>query len=115
MTRLIHFCPGWVLAASSLMCSPTSFEPVKAMKRVRGSSTRASPIVRPDPGTKLTTPGGKPASWSRSTNTAAITGESLDGLSRTVLPATIAAVVIPAMMAKAKFQGGITSPTPSGI
>ncbi len=31
-----------------------------------------------------------------------------------MLPVTIAADVIPAMIAKAKFQGGITTPTPSG-
>ena len=71
--------------------------------------------MRPEPGTKLTTPGGRPTSCSRSTNTAAMTGESLEGLSTTVLPATIAAVVMPAMIANAKFHGGITTPTPSGM
>ena len=41
-------------------------------------------------------------------------GASVDGLSTTVLPQTMAADVIPAMMAKGKFHGGMTAPTPSG-
>jgi hypothetical protein len=115
ITRLIQIWPGCVFEASSLMCSPTSFEPVKAMKRVLACATIASPIVRPEPGTKFTTPGGRPTSCSSWTNAAAMTGASLDGLSTTVFPATSAAVVMPAMIAKAKFQGGITTPTPSGM
>ena len=39
-------------------------------------------------------------------------GESLDGLRTTVLPVTMAAAVMPAMMANGKFHGGITAPTP---
>ncbi len=31
------------------------------------------------------------------------------------LPATIVAAVIPIAMAQGKFQGGITTPTPSGM
>jgi hypothetical protein len=42
-------------------------------------------------------------------------GESLEGFRITVLPQTIAADVMPAMMANGKFQGGITAPTPSGM
>ena len=45
---------------------------------------------------------------------AAIVGASTEGFRMTVFPQTIAAAVIPAMMAKGKFQGGITAPTPSG-
>ena len=51
----------------------------------------------------------------RTTNETAIVGESLDGLRMTVLPVTMDAAVMPAMIAKGKFQGGITAPTPSGI
>jgi hypothetical protein len=58
---------------------------------------------------------GKPASRSASANLAAMVGVSLDGLSTTVLPVTSAATVIPAKIARGKFQGGITSPTPSGM
>ena len=41
-------------------------------------------------------------------------GASGLGLRTTVLPVTIAAQVMPAMMARGKFQGGMTAPTPSG-
>ena len=75
----------------------------------------ASPNVAPDPGQKFTTPSGMPHSSSSSTNFAAMVGESLDGFRMTVLPQTIEARVIPAMMAQGKFHGGMTAPTPSGI
>ena len=114
ITRLIQRWPGGVRAASSLIRSPTPFAPVKAMKRVRASRTSASPTVGPSPGTKLRTPGGRPSSWSRSTNRAAITAASGEGFKMTVLPVTSAAAVIPAMIAKAKFHGGSTTPTPRG-
>ena len=42
-------------------------------------------------------------------------GASLEGFRITVLPVTMEAAVMPAMMAKGKFQGGITAPTPSGM
>src|SRR5665213_2522169 len=114
ITRLIQRWPGGVLAASSLIRSPTPLEPVNAMKRVRGSVTSASPTVGPSPGTKFRTPGGSPSSCIRSTNRAAMTAESDDGLRIAAFPVTIPADVTPAMIAKAKFQGGITTPTPSG-
>src|ERR1700757_2331922 len=97
------------------MSRPTSFDPVKAMKRVLGCSTSALPKVPPDPGQKFTTPSGIPASCNTSTNFAAMVGESLDGFRITVLPQTIDAAVIPAMIAQGKFHGGITAPTPSGM
>src|SRR5919204_6344602 len=96
------------------MWVPTSREPVKETKRIWGCATRYSPTSPPGPGTKLTTPGGRPASCSAWTKSAPITGVRLDGLSRTVLPATIAAAVMPARMASGKFQGGTIRPTPSG-
>src|SRR5579859_6825275 len=96
------------------MSSPTAFEPVNAINRVFGCSTIALPNVAPDPGQKFTTPAGNPASSSTSINCAAIVGESLDGFRITVLPVTIAATVMPAIIANGKFHGGITAPTPSG-
>ncbi len=83
-------------------------------KRVRGSLTSGSPTVGPSPGTKFSTPGGSPSSCIRSTKCAAITAASGDGLRIAVLPVTIAADVMPAMIANAKFHGGSTTPTPSG-
>ena len=75
----------------------------------------AAPKPGPSPGQKLTTPSGRPASSSRAKNLAATVGASTEGLRMTVLPVTMAAAVIPAMMAKGKFQGGMTAPTPSGM
>ena len=61
--------------------------------------------LAPAPGQKLsTTPSGMPASSNSSTNFAAMVGESLDGFRMTVLPLTIEASVMPAMMAQGKFQ-----------
>src|SRR5262249_52657196 len=94
---------------------PTSLEPVKATNLVFGCSTSPAPKLEPDPGQKFTTPSGIPASCSASKNLNAIAGESCEGFTTTVLPQTIAAMVIPAMMAQGKFHGGITAPTPSGI
>src|SRR6266568_547666 len=94
---------------------PADFEPVKARNRVFGCSTIALPKLAPEPGQKFTTPPGSPASSRTSTNLAAIVGESLEGFRMTVFPVTMAAAVIPAIIAKGKFHGGITAPTPRGI
>ena len=40
---------------------------------------------------------------------------STEGLRMTVLPVTMAAAVMPAMMARGKFQGGMTAQTPRGM
>ena len=50
-----------------------------------------------------------------STKSQPIIGESEDGFNTTVLPAAIAALAVPTRIANGKFQGGITTPTPSGI
>ena len=49
-------------------------------------------------------------SWTQ----ALFTGESLEGLRTTVFPETMAAVVMPTRMARGKFHGGMTAPTPRG-
>jgi hypothetical protein len=72
------------------------------------------PNSGPSPGQKLTTPSGRPTSSRREKKTAAMVGASTEGLRMTVLPVTMAAAVMPAMMAKGKFHGGMTAPTPSG-
>ena len=115
IVRLIQTWPGRCCAARTLISSPTSREPVNAIKRVLGCSTKPFPNVAPDPGQKLTTPGGRPASSRASKNLAAMVGESLDGLSTTVLPHTIDAAVMPHIIASGKFHGGMTAPTPRGM
>ena len=115
IVRLIQICPGCGFAASSWMRSPTSFDPVKATKRVPGCATSALPTLLPLPATKFTTPSGIPHSSSVWKNWAATVRASLLGLSTTVLPVTMAAMVMPAMIARGKFHGGMTAPTPSGM
>src|ERR1035438_7499893 len=97
------------------MPGPPRGEQVKAMKRVLGWATRPLPKVAPEPGQKLTTPAGMPASTRASKNFAAMVGDSLDGLRTTVLPQTRLAPVMPSAMALGKFQGEITAPTPSAM
>ena len=113
-TRLIQICPGWGFAANSLMRSPTSFEPVKDTKRVLGCWTSTSPTTDPLPTRSEKERSGKPASRSTSANLAAMVGVSLEGFITTVLPVTSAAMAMPTRIASGKFQGGITTPTPSG-
>src|ERR1017187_2006628 len=102
--RLMKCCPGRVFAALSWILRPTAFDPVKAMKRVWGWATMAEPNFAPAPGQKLTTPGGRPASSRMLKKIAAMVGASPDGLRITVLPQTMAAEVMPAMIA----EGNVT-------
>ena len=55
--------------------------------------------------TRLTTPGGKPASCISSTSSVAQWGVSLDGLKTTVLPVTSAGIIFQHGIAIGKFQG----------
>src|SRR5450759_3489376 len=97
------------------MSRPKSREPAKALERVLGWATRPLPNVAPEPGQKLTTPAGMPASSSASKNLAAMVGESLDGLRTTELPQTRLAPAMPSAIALGKFHGEITAPTPSAM
>ena len=71
-------------------------------------------MMPPLPGTKFRTPSGIPASLRREKASQPLTTERLDGLYRTALPVTSAADTIPTDMARGKFQGAMTSPTPLG-
>src|SRR5699024_7877679 len=97
------------------MLTPTSREPVNDTNAVSLCSTSKSTISRLEPGIKFTTPFGNPASSKTSTNLQEITEALDEGFNKTVLPVTKAADVVPAMIAKAKFHGEITRPTPNGI
>ena len=73
-------------AARSAICLPVLVWPVKEMTWTSGLSTSASPTSAPEPVTRLTVPGGKPASAISSTRSTAQWGVSLAGLKTTVLP-----------------------------
>src|SRR4029079_14796581 len=68
----------------------------------------------PDPVTRLTTPGGKPASAIGSTSSTAQWGVSVAGLNTTVLSVMSAAVIFQRGIAMGKFQGVMIPATPTG-
>ncbi len=64
--------------------------------------------------TRLTTPGGNPASAISSTRSVAQWGASLEGLNTTVLPATRAGIIFQHGIAIGKFQGVMIPAIPIG-
>ncbi len=100
--------------ARSAIRLPVAEAPVKEMTGTSGDSTIASPTSAPPPVTRLTTPGGKPASAISSTRSVAQCGVSDAGLRTTVLPATRAGIVFQAGIAIGKFQGVMIPATPIG-
>ena len=102
-------------AARPSRCRPTAVEPVKLSLRTRGSARMAS---HSGPGssvtTTLTTPSGTPASRRMATISSAVSGVSSAGLSTTVQPAASAGPILRVAIAAGKFQGVISSDTPTG-
>ena len=96
------------------MRRPVSVLPVKLMTEMSGFSTIASPTSPPEPVTRLTVPGGKPASAISSTSSVAQCGVSLAGLNTTVLPVTSAGIIFQHGIAIGKFQGVMIPATPIG-
>ena len=113
-TFLTKAWPGRGSAAIFKIRRPTSFEPVKAIKATRGSPTSISPTSPPAPGRYCKTSPGTPACQRISQSSRAMPRVCDDGLTTAVLPVTNAAVVMPAQMAKGKFQGLMIAATPRG-
>ena len=84
------------------------------MTPTSGFSTIASPTSPPLPVTRLTTPGGMPASAISSTRSVAQCGVSLAGLKTTALPVTRAGIIFQHGMAIGKFQGVMIPAIPIG-
>ena len=114
ITRFTWRWPGRTIAARSMMCRPTAFDPVNTTNATVGCSTRYAPTSSPMPGRNASTPGGTPASCRISTRRSAMPGVCSAGLKSTALPVTSAAVTMPAGIASGKFHGEITTPTPRG-
>ena len=93
---------------------PVAPLPVKLMTGTSGLSTSAMPAASPGPVTRLTTPGGSPASSSSSTSSSAQPGVSDAGLRMTVLPLMSAGIIFQHGMAIGKFQGVMSPATPMG-
>src|SRR3990172_2761863 len=73
------------------MCSPTSFDPVKAIIRTRGCSTKGSPTSVPDPVMMFSTPGGsddlappQPVRGAQQDGRAVLCGDAAPGWKRAV-------------------------------
>ena len=102
-------------AESRISSLPTSVEPVNETLRTRGSEKIVSATI-PDERevTRLTTPGGAPASSIARRTSAAVSGVALAGLTTLVQPAAIAGPSLRVIIAAGKFHGVIAATTPTG-
>src|SRR5262245_35481518 len=100
-------------ADRSATLRPTSVEPVNDTTRTSSLASMASPTSLP-PVTRLTTPGGTPASSRIRTKFTADNGVSVAGLKTTVFPHTSAGAIFHDGIAIGKFHGVMTAQTPSG-
>ena len=101
-------------AAVSETVRPTPVDPVNDTTRTSSSARSALPTSSPPPVTRLTTPGGMPASSRILTKFSAESGVNVAGLKTTVLPQTSAGMIFHDGIAIGKFHGVITAHTPSG-
>ena len=92
---------------------PDRVEPVNDTTFTSSCVDSTVPTSGP-PVTRLTTPGGTPASSSTLTKLTADSGVSDDGLNTTVLPQTSAGTIFHDGIAIGKFHGVIIAQTPSG-
>ena len=93
---------------------PVAVEPVNETTRTPGCATSGAPAPAPSPVTRLTTPGGTPASARVCTKLTAESGASSAGFSTTVLPQIRAGKIFQDGTAIGKFQAVIRPQTPTG-
>ena len=96
------------------MRSPTSLLPVKVTFLTRGSATKGSPILLPEPVMHCTASAGAPASRRISVSFSAESGVSVAGLMITELPAARAGPTLCATRLSGKLNGLIAATTPTG-
>ena len=102
-------------AAATPMWRAVSGEPVNETRRTPGLETSAAPISSPIPCTMLNTPGGKPASSTRSASSEHESGDHSAGLRIIVQPAASAGAVFQVESMNGAFQGVITTAGPAGM
>src|ERR1041384_4068378 len=101
-------------AHCSLISRPVAVEPVNDITFTSGSVSIGAAAPGPSPVTRLTTPGGTPASTSACTKLIAESGASSAGLKTTVLPQTSAGRIFQDGTAIGKFQAVMMPQTPIG-
>jgi hypothetical protein len=99
------------IAASFL---PTAIEPVNVTRRTAGCGIKYSEISEGVPNTRLSTPGGRPASWNARVSCTAPAGVSSEALRMMEQPAERAPPTLRAGELIGKFQGEKPATTPIG-
>src|SRR5580704_4999793 len=94
------------------MIRPVEVDPVKLTTGTSLCFVSDAPAPGPSPPTKLTTPGGRPASERISIRWYVESGVSSAGLITSVLPQISAGIIFHAGMAMGKFHGVINPQTP---
>ena len=102
-------------AAATPIERAVSGDPVNEIRRTSGCETSAAPTSSPIPCTMLKTPGGKPASATRSASSEHDSGDHSAGLSTTVEPAASAGAVFHVESMNGAFHGVITTAGPLGM
>ena len=100
--------------ALAAMARPVAVPPVKPTMSMPGWLTSASPVTLPRPLTRLTTPGGRPASCITSIMRRTDNGVYSDGFSTQVLPKGMQVATRMEDSASGAFHGEMTAATPFG-
>jgi hypothetical protein len=100
--------------AACATLAPVAVDPVNAILSTPGCAASASPVVRSQPVTTLSTPAGSPASCRISANTTVDAGECSDGLTTIVQPAASAGASLKVSSSSGEFHGVIAPTTPTG-
>ena len=100
--------------ASPVSRRPTAVEPVKATSRIISRGIRCSEMSDGTPHTRLSTPGGNPASWKACTMCMAPAGVSSAGLRMIEHPAATAPATLRAGWLIGKFHGENAATGPMG-
>ena len=103
-----------LLAAADIIARPVSVPPVNEIRSMSGCEHKALPVTEPEPFTRLTTPSGTPASFSKFIIANIVKGVCSEGLTTQLLPKAIAAAAFIVRRASGAFQGPIRAATPTG-
>ena len=93
---------------------PTGTEPVNEILRTIGEAIRCSETFAGTPNTRLSTPGGTPASSKHFTSSTQAPGVSSEALTMIEQPAASAAAILRTGVSVGKFHGVNAATTPTG-